>query len=581
MSEKKNWKADFCVVGAGLAGMCAALSAARHGANVVVMHDRPIPGGNASSEIRMWVCGAHGKDLRETGLVEELLLENLYRNPGAVPAVWDSILYGSLEYAENIKLLLNCSCQTVKMNPDGSIASVTGYQTTTQTFHTVKADYFADCSGDSVLAPLTGAEYRHGRESCKEFDESIEPEKTDDHTMGNSCLFQARQLKKKVKFTPPPWAKKFRKPEDIPPFRNTKLEGLENFWWMETGGLENTIRDSEKIRRDLLELAFGIWDYIKNYSPEAEKNAYWELDWVGFLPGKRESRRYVGDYIMNQNDVRGCGKFEDTIAYGGWSMDDHNPAGFYTQEKPTIFHPAPSPYGIPYRALYSKNIPNLFFAGRNISVSHAALSSTRVMATCATLGQACGTAAAIAIEEKISPRDVGKKHLKRLQQTLMEDDCFLPGFRREIPELSRKAALTVSNGTDADVLRDGFDRNIEDVCHRWNCKKGDSAEYRFDQPQKISRIRIVFDSDLSRPEKNIVALRTTTQPELKLPSTLIKNFDLAWLSADGKWHTLEKVRNNWKRLFVSDDLKLEAVAVKLTILSGWGDNPGVFSWDIA
>ncbi len=581
MSEKKNWKADFCVVGAGLAGMCAALSAARHGANVVVMHDRPIPGGNASSEIRMWVCGAHGKDLRETGLVEELLLENLYRNPGAVPAVWDSILYGSLEYAENIKLLLNCSCQTVKMNPDGSIASVTGYQTTTQTFHTVKADYFADCSGDSVLAPLTGAEYRHGRESCKEFDESIEPEKADDHTMGNSCLFQARQLKKKVKFTPPPWAKKFRKPEDIPPFRNTKLEGLENFWWMETGGLENTIRDSEKIRRDLLELAFGIWDYIKNYSPEAEKNAYWELDWVGFLPGKRESRRYVGDYIMNQNDVRNCGKFEDTIAYGGWSMDDHNPAGFYTQEKPTIFHPAPSPYGIPYRALYSKNIPNLFFAGRNISVSHAALSSTRVMATCATLGQACGTAAAIAIEEKISPRDVGKKHLKRLQQTLMEDDCFLPGFRREIPELSRKAALTVSNGADADVLRDGFDRNIEDVCHRWNCKKGDSAEYRFDQPQKISRLRIVFDSDLSRPEKNIVALRTTTQPELKLPSTLIKNFDLAWLSADGKWHTLEKVRNNWKRLFVSDDLKLEAVAVKLTILSGWGDNPGVFSWDIA
>ena len=581
MSEKKNWKADFCVVGAGLAGMCAALSAARHGANVVVMHDRPIPGGNASSEIRMWVCGAHGKDLRETGLVEELLLENLYRNPGAVPAVWDSILYGSLEYAENIKLLLNCSCQTVKMNPDGSIASVTGYQTTTQTFHTVKADYFADCSGDSVLAPLTGAEYRHGRESCKEFDESIEPEKADDHTMGNSCLFQARQLKKKVKFTPPPWAKKFRKPEDIPPFRNTKLEGLENFWWMETGGLGNTIRDTEETRRDLLELAFGIWDYIKNYSPEAEKNAYWELDWVGFLPGKRESRRYVGDYIMNQNDVRGCGKFEDTIAYGGWSMDDHNPAGFYTQEKPTIFHPAPSPYGIPYRALYSKNIPNLFFAGRNISVSHAALSSTRVMATCATLGQACGTAAAIAIKEKISPRDVGKKHLKRLQQTLMEDDCFLPGFRREIPELSRKAALTVSNGADADVLRDGFDRNIEDVCHRWNCKKGDSAEYRFDQPQKISRIRIVFDSDLSRPEKNIVALRTTTQPELKLPSTLIKNFDLAWLSADGKWHTLEKVRNNWKRLFVSDDLKLEAVAVKLTILSGWGDNPGVFSWDIA
>ncbi len=580
MANKKNWSVDFCVVGAGLAGMCAAISAARHGAKVLVMHDRPVPGGNASSEIRMWVCGAQGKNLHETGIVEELLLENLYRNPGAVPGIWDSILYGSLEYAKNITLLLNCSCQNAKMNQD-SIASVTGYQTTTQTFHTVKASYFADCSGDSVLAPLTGAEYRHGRESSKEFNESIEPEQADSHTMGNSCLFQARQLKKKVKFTPPPWAKKFRSPEEIPPYRNTKLVGLENFWWMETGGLGDTIKDAEANRRNLLELAFGIWDYIKNYSPEAEKNAYWELDWIGFLPGKRESRRYVGDYIMNQNDVRDCGKFKDTIAYGGWSMDDHNPAGFYTREKPTIFHPAPAPYGIPYRAIYSKNIPNLFFAGRNISVSHAALSSTRVMATCATLGQACGTAAAIAVQEKITPQKVGKKYIKRLQQTLMEDDCYLPGFQREIPALSKKAALTVSNGENAELLRDGCDRNIGDDSHRWDCKNGDSAEYRFTKPQKISRIRLVLDSDLSRPEKNIVALRTTNQPELKLPATLVKSFDLTWQSADGKWHTIEKIRNNWKRLVVLDDLNLEAVAVKLTIRSGWGKNPGVFSWDIA
>lgn len=580
MANKKNWSVDFCVVGAGLAGMCAAISAARHGAKVLVMHDRPVPGGNASSEIRMWVCGAQGKNLHETGIVEELLLENLYRNPGAVPGIWDSILYGSLEYAKNITLLLNCSCQNAKMN-QGSIASVTGYQTTTQTFHTVKASYFADCSGDSVLAPLTGAEYRHGRESSKEFNESIEPEQADSHTMGNSCLFQARQLKKKVKFTPPPWAKKFRSPEEIPPYRNTKLVGLENFWWMETGGLGDTIKDAEANRRNLLELAFGIWDYIKNYSPEAEKNAYWELDWIGFLPGKRESRRYVGDYIMNQNDVRDCGKFKDTIAYGGWSMDDHNPAGFYTREKPTIFHPAPAPYGIPYRAIYSKNIPNLFFAGRNISVSHAALSSTRVMATCATLGQACGTAAAIAVQEKITPQEVGKKYIKRLQQTLMEDDCYLPGFQREIPALSKKAALTVSNGGNAELLRDGCDRNIGDDSHRWDCKNGDSAEYRFAKPQKISRIRLVLDSDLSRPEKNIVALRTTNQPELKLPATLVKSFDLTWQSADGKWHTIEKIRNNWKRLVVLDDLNLEAVAVKLTIRSGWGKNPGVFSWDIA
>ena len=581
MAENKKWTADFCVVGAGLAGMCAALSAARHGAKVVIMHDRPIPGGNASSEIRMWVCGSRGEDLRETGLVEELLLENLYRNPGAVPALWDSVLYGSLEYAKNITLLLNCSCQSVKMNKNGGIASVSGYQTTTQTFHEVKADYFADCSGDSVLAPLTGAEFRHGREARAEFNESIEPVQADNHTMGNSCLIQARQLRKKVKFTPPPWAKKFRSEADIPPSRGTKLKGLENFWWMETGGLGNTIRDTEANRRDLLELAFGIWDYIKNYAPEAEENAYWELDWVGFLPGKRENRRYVGDYIMNQNDICSNGKFEDTIAYGGWTMDDHNPAGFYTQESPTIFHPAPYPYGIPYRSIYSKNIPNLFFAGRNISVSHAALSSTRVMATCATLGQACGTAASIAIREKISPREVGQKYLKQLQQTLMDDDCFLPGFQREISVLSKNAVLSVSNNGNAELLRDGFDRNIEGVSHRWDCQKGDCAEYRFAKPEKISAIRIVLDSDLSRPEKNIVALRTTKQPDLRLPETLVKSFDLTWQSADGKWHTIEKIRNNWKRLIQINDLDVEAVAVKLTVRSGWGAKLGVFSWDIA
>ena len=184
--------------------------------------------------------------------------------------------------------------------------------------------------------------------------------------------------------------------------------------------------------------------------------------------------------------------------------------------------------------------------------------------------------------EKISPRDVGKKHLKRLQQTLMEDDCFLPGFRREIPELSRKAALTVSNGADADVLRDGFDRNIEDVCHRWNCKKGDSAEYRFDQPQKISRIRIVFDSDLSRPEKNIVALRTVDQPILKLPDQLLRNFELSYQSVPGgKWRKIAVIKDNFKRLITLDNLDIKAVSVKLTVKKSWGNSEcGVYSFDL-
>lgn len=579
---KENIRADFCVIGAGLAGMCAALAAARKGIKTVIMHDRPVPGGNASSEIRMWVCGAHGDNLRETGIIEELLLENLYRNPGAIPALWDSILYGALEYSKNITLLLNTACNSAAADQDGNIISVSGYQTTTQKNIEVTAEYFADCSGDSVLAPLINAEYRHGREARKEFNESIEPETADTHTMGNSCLFQARQLDKEVSFIPPVWAKKFRKSEDIPPCRGTKIEGLENFWWMETGGLGDTIKDAEANRRDLLEIAFGIWDYLKNYAPEKEKNACWELDWVGFLPGKRESRRYVGDYIMNQGDIESEGKFKDLIAYGGWTMDDHHPAGFYNNGAPNIFHPAPSPFGIPYRAIYSKNVPNLFFAGRNISVSHAALSATRVMATCALLGQAAGTAAAIAVKNNISPREVGEKYIRELQQTLMEDDCYLPGFKREIPELSRNAELRVSNGSNAENLRNGNDRIIGTDINAWEAKVGDFAEYNFAKTEKITKIRLVLDSDLSRPEKNIVALRTLTQPELRLPATLAKDFEISYQTADGTWHLLEKVENNFRRLLVWDDLNIEAKAVRLTLDGTYGNEIiKIFSWDIA
>ena len=171
-------KADLCVVGGGLAGMCAAISAARHGVRVVLMQDRPVLGGNASSEVRMWICGAHGENNRETGILEEIELENLYRNSNTSFSIWDSILYEKVKFQENITLLLNCTCNDVTM--DGNrIQAIRGWQLTTETWHTVEAGLFADCSGDSILAPLTGAEYRMGREAAGEFQEDIEPEHTD------------------------------------------------------------------------------------------------------------------------------------------------------------------------------------------------------------------------------------------------------------------------------------------------------------------------------------------------------------------------------------------------------------------
>ncbi len=537
-------QADFCVVGGGLAGMCAAISAARKGLKTILMHDRPVLGGNASSEIRMWVCGAHGKNNLETGLIEEIRLENLYRNNYPNFSIWDSILYEKVRFQENLVLLLNCSCNNAEM--DGNkIKSITGWQLTTETWHIVEANLFSDCSGDSILAPLTGAEFRTGRESKSEFNESIPPDIADDRTMGMSCLIQVRETDSLQKFVPPAWANKYISDESFPNREHT-LEGTQNFWWLEIGGENDTIHDTEILRDELLKIAFGVWDHIKNHGNHYADN--WVLEWVGFLPGKRESRRYAGDYIMTQNDVATSGKFDDIIGYGGWSMDDHHPQGLNYPGEPTIFHHAPSPYCIPYRSLYSKNIDNLFFAGRNISVTHSAMSSTRVMATCALLGQAVGTAAAMAQKNSLSPRGVYQQKIGDLQQDLMDDDAWLPGLRRKISDLSKIAELKSSSG-NPDLLRNGLDRPIGDNDNCWECSNGDWVEYSFKQPERINGIRIVFDSNLNRSPYNMIAKYPLQMPHYATPETLISGFHIEVEDESGKTTVIFNENNNYQRLF--------------------------------
>ena len=573
---------DFCVVGGGLAGMCAAIAAARRGARVALMHDRPVLGGNASSEVRMWVGGAHGANNRETGILEEIMLENFYRNPTANYSVWDSVLYEKARLEPNLTLLLNCSCNAAEM--DGNrIVSVRGWQLTTETWHTVEAKYFADCSGDSILAPLTGAEFRVGREAAGEFGEDIEPAEADQHTMGMSCLIQTREMDHAVPYTPPDWANEYLTDDDLPN-RGHEVVG-NNFWWIELGGEDDSIHDTERLRDELLKVTFGVWDHIKNRGDHGADN--WAIEWIGFLPGKRESRRYVGDHILTQNDVRAEGKFDDLVAYGGWSMDDHHPGGIRYAGPPTIFHPAPSPYGIPYRSLYSRNIANLWFAGRNISATHAALSSTRVMATCAIIGQAVGTAAAIALQAGLSPRGVYEQRIGEVQAALMEDDCYLPWHARETPVLTREARLAASDG-DPEPLRNGHDRPINGADNGWTGPVGGWVEYAWDGARKISQVRLVFDSDLDRISRkgdrdgwvNMRACYTLHDPHLALPGTMIRAFRIEALSADGVGQTVARVDNNRQRL-VRLSVNVETNALRLIPEATWGATEAhVFSFDV-
>ncbi|MDD6736098.1 MAG: FAD-dependent oxidoreductase [Clostridiales bacterium] len=574
---------DFCVVGGGLAGMCAAIAAARRGVHVVIMQDRPLFGGNASSEIRMWVCGANGDNKRETGIIEEINLENLYRNPSRGYPVWDSILFEFVKREKNIDVLLNCSCNDCEME-GGTIKSITGWQTTTQKFHEVRAKLFADCSGDSILAPLTGALCRTGREARSEYEESIAPEVADKKTMGMSCLIQARKSNVKSTYIPPVWAYKFTK-DDLP-YRLPEMENpSENFWSMELGGVNDSISDTEELRDELLKVAYGMWDFVKNSGEYDADN--WELTFVGFLPGKRESRRYIGDYVLTQNAVRSGEIYTDTCAYGGWTMDDHVPEGIWSKEPPTTHHDAPSPYCIPYRCLYSKNIDNLFFAGRNISVTHSALSSTRVMATCALLGQAVGTAASVCKKYGISPRGVYEMHIDELKYDLMYDGCWLPGNTLEPSEIMKASEITSTEG-ETDVLLNGHERPVDGDMNCWQGKPGSSIEVRFDSNRYADTVRIVFDSDLNRetigaegflPEKSCICNMPLYLAPVHTPETLVKDLKLEIL-IDGKWEEIDGVKNNHQRIAVIR-IKRNCGGIRITPLSTHGsEKVNIFSVNI-
>lgn len=556
---------DFCVIGGGMAGLCAAIAASRHGIKTALVQDRPVLGGNASSEIRMHVCGAHGANMRETGIIEEIFLENFYRNTDHNYYIWDSVLYEKAMEEENLTLFLNCTVNDAEMR-ENKIISVTGWSLTSETFHKIYAKVFADCSGDSILAPLTGANYMLGRESKSDYNETIPPDVADKKTMGMSCLFQIRETNGPKKFIPPKWAYVY---DDDSVFAHKGHENLSNnWWWIELGGENDSIHDTEELKHELLKIAFGVWDHMKNRGDHGCDN--WVMDWIGFLPGKRESRRYKGKYVVTQNDVESAGHFDDIIAYGGWSMDDHFPAGFYhTSSHPTIYHPAPSPWGIPYRALISENIDNLCFAGRNISVTHAALSSSRVMSTCALLGQALGTAVALAVKND-TPLD--GIDVRQLQNELMFDDCYLPYIKRSVSPLTAQAKVSHP------VLINGFDRPIGSETNSAMLEKGEAVTFEFDGYKNIRGVRLIFDSNLCRPEKNMPFYYPLELKGYDTPATLVRDYTLIFHTENGD--KMLNVKGNYQRLNLKNiDVSADKVTFIPTETNG-AEKCNVFSIDI-
>ncbi|HUR56569.1 MAG TPA: FAD-dependent oxidoreductase [Opitutaceae bacterium] len=511
---------DFFVAGGGLAGVCAALAAARHGARVILVQDRSMLGGNASSEIRMHAVGAdcHGKKpgARESGIIEELQLEDAVRNPHRSYAQWDLLLYEKVKLEPNITLLLDTDVvgAEVETSADGRrvIRRVRAVRHPTEDEFTITARYFADCTGDGRLGAEAGADCQVGREAKGMYGETLARDVADRQTLGSSILLTSRRYDQPQPFRAPSWTRRF-KPSD---FKLRPILTYEyGYWWFEWGGQLDSIKDNERIRHELLRIALGVWDYIKN-SGHHPDSANWALDWVGALPGKRESRRFLGPHVLTEHDVLGGRIFPDQVAYGGWPIDLHPPSGVDAPDEapytPTHF---PHVYSIPLRSYHSRNVANLFFAGRNISASHVGFASTRVMKTCAVGGQAIGTAAALWLRAPGGEPDNATQstpdRLRELQQTLLRDDAFLPGLRNEEPrDLARGATATASSasptGQAANVL-DGIARDLKASFGPWSADAGHAWEsttlpatltITLKAPAALREIHLTFDTGFER-----------------------------------------------------------------------------------
>ena len=572
---------DVIVVGGGMSGICAAMEAARDGARVALVHSRPVLGGNASSEIRVHISGADSSlekpDLAESGLLYELMLENKARNEQFSYSIWDMILFEAVKKQKGLTTYLNTVMYDCETNEEGDrITAILCVQETTEMRLRLTAPLFVDATGHGTLGYYAGAEYRQGSESRAETGEENAPEEANNERMGNTIMFRARDMGRPVKFTPPAFAKKYTEHDlrfrmhskthkvdyssCLDPERNERTGGVSargvdyGYFWIELmGEADDIIPDFENIRDDLVAALYGVWDHIKNGGDHGADN--YALDWVGMLPGTRESRRLIGDYVLSATDILENRVFEDAVAYGGWCIDLHAAHGLLdTDIMPSgdcrFFDGA---YTIPYRCYYSRNIRNLFLAGRDISATKLGFCSTRIIGCCAVGGQAVGIAAALCTKYGCMPRELAP-HIGELQTILLKHDGFLPGFSNTDPDdLARTAVFTASShkaGGEPQKVADGISRRLGEESHAWISdgigKDGETLCMAFDGERTLSQLRLTFESDFRYPIRVTMSPNRQAQQRDGIPAELARDYDVELLNGGETVRKIE-IRDNHQR----------------------------------
>lgn len=600
----KKLKYNVVVVGGGMSGLCAAIASARQGAKTALIQDRSVYGGNASSENKMHISGASchwgKKNVAETGILMELQLENKYLNDSYNYSIWDGVLWAKVKETKNLDSFMNTTMDRV-LSDGKKIQAIECYQMTTEDRIRFTADIFIDATGNGSLAYFAGNEYKEGREASSEYKEKDAPAVADGETMGNTIYFVAHDTGHPVKFIKPSWAYtypdetyfKHRYHGDITVYHDAddvvvlkpgetyedhgdqlveKYDVKSGYWWIELGGdWDDIIKQAEDIRWELYKVIYGVWDHIKNQGDHGAEN--YELDWVGNLSGWRESRRIMGNYVLNENDILANRVFEDGVAYGGWPMDEHVAGGFNAVGGiPSKVRSFPGVYTIPYGCYVAKDISNLMLAGRDISCSKLAMGSTRVMGTCAVGGQAAGTAAGMASLKGLNPTEFGEKYIQDLRQQLLKDDCYIVGLaNKDEADFARKAKVSATSekkGCEAAKVINGYSRNIEDDINEWISDgisaNGETLSLKLDKAHKVSQVRLTFDPDLSEERCISVSKAFLEKEPIGPAKDLVKDYSVL-LVKDGKTVASKDVKGNYQRLCIEDFAPVEADEVKVVV----------------
>lgn len=556
---------DFIVVGGGVAGINAAIAAARGGVKVALIQDRPMVGGNNSSEMGVPVSGGSsiGKG-RETGLNEEA---------GRIAAFnynqkWAAGAEVLLANEPNLTVFLNTHVFKAETDQNNAITSVTAFDMLDGRLTRYSGDVFADCTGDGWLGFYAGAEWMLGRESKEQFGEKNAKDVADTITMSGSLMqhsilgYQAIDMGKPVEFKREPWFYDMRNNdggyEQRPRFADRYRAGT---WWTENQGDVDDLWDPEWARDDLLLCSLSFYEWVKNTPNSLQAKATnYQLTYIPVTNAKRETRRLVGDHIVTEHDILNRVVFPDRVGYFIWKLDIHHPRGIFSEGSPYDFEDNIQPSSIPLRSMYSKNVPNMFMAGRNTSVTHVALGSSRVQGTTGMMGQAIGSAAAMCVKKDVSPRELAQSHMPELQQLLLKDDMTIVHVVNEdSADLARSATVSASSSkSEQDGPQNainGLTRPVDDDWEMWIGKAPNNMwisdpnaalpqwlQVDFGEQKTVNSVYLTFDTDLLAKRYTSWEFKTSE----RMPPQCARDYQVQY--HDGSdWVTVAEGKGNYMR----------------------------------